>query len=134
MIRRHFRLVRGDEDSLNATGLEWETLADSGCRWVIIRRRPLPAGFDIPSTDVALVIPPLYPDTQIDSVLFRPCPRLTHGLALSHSSSQVLDGDIWTHLCRHRTASNAWRPGLDDIASHLALVDCWLMQSLRSTK
>lgn len=132
MIRRHFRIACGDEESLNATGLEWETVSEHGCRWLIIRRRPLPAGFDVTLADLALVIPPLYPDVQIDSVLFRPCPRLPGGTNLSHVSPYSFDGDTWTHLCRHRTASNPWRPGVDDIASHLALVDCWLMQSLRS--
>jgi len=132
-MRYEIQLPQADVIALNATKLRWETIRDGGYTWLIIHERPLPQGFDLSRTDTALSIPPMYPDAQIDSVWFSPCPRPRHGAPLHPLSDFRFDGRTWLRLCRHRTKQNAWRPGVDDIASHLAHVDLWLLQSLGRT-
>ena len=128
-MRRQFQLPQGDINTLEASGLAWESVVEPTGQWVLIQQRPLPAGFNIARTDVGLAIPPSYPDAQIDSVLFRDCPCPVNGAHLSKVTHYRLDGCSWHHFCRHRSKLNPWRPGLDDIASHLALVDYWLLKA-----
>ena len=130
-MRRAFQLPPGDVAFLNATRRRWECVIDRAIHWVLLRDRPLPKGFDVPRTDMALPIPAMYPDVQIDSVWLSPCPRPLSGPPLYPLTEYPIDGRAWFRLCRHRTKENAWRPGVDDIATHLALVDQWLLQSLR---
>ena len=48
------------------------------------------------------------------------------GKGINNLSQVVIAGEAWQQWSRHRTGQNPWRPGVDDIASHLGLVDDWL--------
>jgi len=130
-MRRQFKLPASDVTALNAMKVNWECVIDPKGHCVLLHLRPLPEGFDISHTDLALLLPVMYPDAQIDSVYFSRCPRPLGRPTLAAISEQPIDGKTWYRLCRHRTSENPWRPGVDDIAAHLALVDQWLLQSLR---
>jgi hypothetical protein len=43
----------------------------------------------------------------------------------------VLDGKQFQQWSRHRTGANPWRPGLDNVCTHLLLVNSWLEKELR---
>jgi len=74
----------------------------------------------------ALKIPPSYPDDQIDMVYFSPALALTSGRGIAQLTALTFDGKQYQQWSRHRTAANPWRPGLDNVCTHLLQVDSWL--------
>jgi hypothetical protein len=125
-VRRQFRLPEGDEIYLSRFGLRGESISENGALWLIIHGWTAPDGYNDRQVSVALLIPPNYPDTQIDMAYFRPALSRTDGKAIGALSAQTIAGESWQRWSRHRTSSNPWRPSEADIASHLSLVDEWL--------
>jgi hypothetical protein len=123
---RDFNLPAADEQYLNSLGLPWETVLDGQTQWVIIHEWLLPTGYNTEKTSVALLIPNNYADSQIDMVYFKVHLARYDGKGISSLSTQLIAGEEWQRWSRHRTGQNPWRPGIDDIASHLSLVDEWL--------
>jgi hypothetical protein len=129
-MRRQFHLPEHDAQALDAAGHAWETILDGGSQWVVIRGRPVPVGYTVGAADVALMLTPGYPDAQIDMAYFYPALVPLDGRAIAALTPHNLDGRAWQRWSRHRTGANPWRPGEDDIASHLVLVDHWLLRAL----
>lgn len=125
-LRRVFRLPESDEEYLNGLGLAWETILDGETRWLIIHDWKLPHGYNHDKTSLALLIPVNYSDSQIDMVYFKQHLTRTDKRPINALSTQPIAGDTWQRWSRHRTSQNPWRSGIDDVASHLALVDDWL--------
>jgi hypothetical protein len=126
MERRQFQLPEADVNHLNARGLRWETLASGGSRWLLVHDFPVPNGYNVTGVTAAVSISPGYPDAQLDMVYFHPPLARCDGRAIGALSSQVIDGKNFQRWSRHRTPANPWRPGEDDLSSHLALVEHWL--------
>ncbi len=127
-MRRDFRLREEDEEDLNARGLPWETILEGGSRWLLIHEYKIPAGYNHPTVSLALLIPPGYPDTQIDMVYF--FPHLANGRSIKALSAHNIEGKTWQRWSRHRTGKNPWRPGVDGVATHLGCVDDWLAREI----
>jgi hypothetical protein len=126
--RQDFRLPESDEAYLDRLGLSWEALRDGPTRWLIIHDWKIPPGYNHPQTSLALLIPDNYSDSQIDMVYFNPHLARRDGRAIGALSTQNIAGAAWQRWSRHRTSASPWRPGVDDVASHLALVDDWLQR------
>src|SRR3546814_21044705 len=62
---RAFALLEIDEVHLDRLGLRWETIVDTHRRWLHIDDYPLPSGYTVERTKLALEIPPNYPGAQI---------------------------------------------------------------------
>jgi|ERR1039458_3590734 hypothetical protein len=75
---------------------------------------------------LALRIPSNYSDCQIDMVYFRTPVARRDGRPVGALTLQPVCGEMWQQWSRHRTPQNPWRPGVDDLAAHLSLVDEWL--------
>ena len=71
-LRRDFKLPEEDVECLDALGFKWETVVEGGTKWLIIHGYPIPGGYNHGTADLALRMPPSYPDDQIDMVYFRP--------------------------------------------------------------
>lgn len=125
-MRRQFRLPEGDEEALDARGLPWETILEGRTRWLLIHDFPVPEGYNRRAATAALRIPPSYPDDQIDMAYFCPPLALASGRAIGALSLTTIDGKSYQRWSRHRTGANPWRPGLDDIGTHLLQVSTWL--------
>ena len=125
-LSQAFALPEADQCYLDNLDLAWECVKDANMQWVIICGWRTPDGYNHPQVDMALLIPPLYPDAQIDMVYFSPYLARTDGGAIRQLTDCPIQGKNWQRWSRHRTGQNPWRPGIDDIASHLALVDDWL--------
>lgn len=125
-LSREFRLPGADEDYLNGRDLPWETVRDAAGQWMIIHSWALPNGYNQTEVSVALLIPPGYSDSQIDMVYFRPALSRRDNKPIGALSTQQIRGEVWQRWSRHRTSAYPWRAGIDDVASHLALVDEWL--------
>ena len=86
-LRREFKLPEEDVECLDALGFKWETVIEGGTKWLIIHGYPIPDGYNHGTADLALRIPPSYPDDQIDMVYFSPALALTSGKAIRQLSA-----------------------------------------------
>lgn len=129
-MRRQFLLPNEDCEFLDARGLHWETVKDASAQWLLIHDFPVPAGYSCEKVIAALMIAPGYPDAQIDMVYFYPPLFRTDGRAINTPAEQPLDSKIYQRWSRHRTGQNPWRPGEDDVSTHLLLVEGWLEKEL----
>lgn len=129
--RRQFSMPEEDQFWLDELGLLYELVAEGGSPRVIIYGWPLPPGYSVSKVDVNVRIDPGYPDAQIDMAYFSPALARRDGRAIAAVSDDTFDGKIWQRWSRHRTPGNPWRPGLDNLATHFALVEDWLARELR---
>ncbi len=123
-LRREFKLLKEDEDYLSSLGLCWETLVD-GNHWLLVHDWQLPSGYSHERVTVALLMPPSYPDGEIDMMYVYPPLARVDQKQIGALSSQSIRGEQYQRWSRHRTAANPWRPGVDDVSRHMALVDEW---------
>ena len=129
-MRRAFQLAEEDEECLASLGRPWEAMIENDVKWLIFPDYPIPGGYNHRTATAALRIPPSYPDDQIDMVYFHPPLALTSGRSIAQLTLLALDGKQYQQWSRHRTAANPWRPGLDNVRTHLLLVNSWLEREL----
>ena len=129
--RRDFALPETDLVALNALGLRWEAVSEGGVTRVVIRDYPVPAGYNVGKADIFLRLDPSYPTTQIDMVYVFPHLARTDGYPIRSLVSDLFEGKTWQGWSRHRTSANPWRPDIDDIGTHLRLVDFWFAAELQ---
>ena len=129
-MRRDFQLPEEDEECLSHGGFRWEAVTEGNTNWLIISDYKIPEGYTHRVADIAIRIPPSYPDDQIDMVYFYQPLALASGKAIKSITPLVLDGKSYQQWSRHRTSVNPWRPGLDNVCTHLIQVDTWLRREL----
>ena len=127
-MRRQFQLPEGDTDFLGQQNVKWETIRVNRQSYLLIHDYPVPEGYNLSSVQIALDVQSAYPDTQIDMVYFYPALHRIDGQPIGALTTQTIDGKTFQRWSRHRTSQNPWRPGVDDVCSHLALVDHWLLR------
>ena len=136
-MRRDFDLPEEDEEFLTASGYAWETIIETQVnprdppRWLVIADFPIPEGYNHQRATIALRLPPSYPDDQIDMAYFAPSLALRTGHSIKNLSDTKIDGKSFQQWSRHRTAENPWRPGLDNVGTHLVSVRDWLIKELK---
>lgn len=124
-LRRAFPMPEADGAFLDSLGLLWETVRDGTLGRLVIHDYPVPAGYTVDRVRLNLRIEPLYPETQIDMAYVTPALVRRDGVAINNLADDPFDGIVWQRWSRHRTPANPWRPGVDDVSTHLALVDHW---------
>ena len=129
--RREFSLPKEDLDWLERGGLRYELVRENGVSRVVIYDWPVPAGYDRSTIDVNVRIEAGYPDTQIDMAYFFPGLSRQDRRAIRALCAEAFDGKTWQRWSRHRTPANPWRPGVDNLETHFALVDEWLIRELK---
>ncbi|WP_198526975.1 E2/UBC family protein [Sphingomonas sp. Ant20] len=128
---RGFRLLPADEAGLDQRGLTWSTLLDAGRRWLLIENMRLPAGFAAAETTIALEIPISYPMAEIDMFYCYPPVARVDGLPIPQTEvPQPIAERIFQRWSRHRGYVAPWRPGVDNVLTHLALVDASLTREV----
>lgn len=130
-MRRQFALPEADETFLESLGLPWEAIIENGVCWVLLHGYLVPSGYNHDAVVVAIRVETGYPEAQLDMVYFHPPLARLDGVAIGALSTQPLDGKAFQRWSRHRTGVNPWRPGEDDLSTHLALVDDWLEREFR---
>jgi hypothetical protein len=121
--RNEFQLPSEDVEFLNAAGLKWETVNEGGVMRLVMYDYPIPDGYSYGKTDMYLRIDPTYPDTQIDMFYVYPALSLSSGKQIKALATESFDGKAWQRWSRHRVNPNAWRPGIDCVETHIALVN-----------
>ena len=129
--RRQFRLPSDDEEYLNARGFSWETLIEYQVQRTVVYGFPVPSGYNHTAVALSLRIEPGYPDVQIDMAYFYPPLARTDGRPINSAHiTDHFEGKQWQGWSRHRTSANPWRPGIDNIGTHIAAVEHWLEKEL----
>ena len=129
-VRREFKPLAQDAEYLDGTGLRWESVKEGGLNVLVLFDWPLPPGYNVPQANVHIRLTEGYPDAQIDMAYFSPALSRGDGRSINNLSGLQFDGQSWQQWSRHRTPASAWRPGIDDISTHMALVDDWLTAEL----
>ncbi len=128
--RRDFALLDADDAHLGRLGLRWETVEEANRRWLEIYDYPLPGGYTVGDTLLALEIPPTYPGAQIYGFYAYPPLALSSGRVIA---STQLRGSIRGrefHGWSRNRGSTPWNPALDCVATQLALVDAALAKEV----
>jgi hypothetical protein len=129
--RIQFNVLPADLSYLNSLGLRWEAIVESGISTIVIYEWPVPPGYNVSSADVHVRLTALYPDVQIDMAYFAPALARADGRQVGGLSMCQFDGRQWQQWSRHRTAASAWRPGEDDLSTHMPCVQDWLAAELK---
>ena len=131
MQRREFALPPSDVEYLDSRYSDWDAIKIGSANWLIISQFAVPGGYTVATTQVALRIEPGYPDTQIDMAYFHPALRRQDGKSIPASeSTETIDGKAFQRWSRHRTSENPWRPGIDDVSTHLVQVQHWFAREI----
>ena len=124
--RRDFNLLKNDQTFLEDYGLPWETVKD-GSQWVLMHRFPTQGGYNHDTVTAAVRLETGYPRSPLDMVYFSPgLVRLDGKPIGATQAQQVIDGKSFQRWSRHRTTNNPWRPGQDNIGTHVILIEDWL--------
>lgn len=126
--RRDFALLAEDVDYLGRLALPWETVVEQGRRWLVIGGYPLPSGYTATTTDLALEIPPSYPQAQIYGFYANPPLALANGRTIASTQlSGVIRGLPWVGWSRYRPGQ-PWNPDSDNVVTQLALAEAALLK------
>lgn len=123
--RRQFALPVEDASWLESQHFDFELIVE-GVPRVIVYGFSLPAGYTANTVDINVRIEPGYPDAQIDMAYFFPALSRISGKPIGAVSPDTFDGKVWQRWSRHRTPANPWRPGVDNLSTHFALIEHWL--------
>lgn len=130
MPRRSFQLAKEDESFLDSAHPAWEAIIKGQSRWLLLEDFEIPAGFNHATVGAALMIDPGYPDIPIDMVYFLPHLARADGKSINALTTQDIDGRAWQRWSRHREPG-AWRPGVDNVETHLLYVRSFLKMELK---
>jgi hypothetical protein len=126
-MRREYHLPEEDAEYLDSLGRQWETIVFDNVRWLLVHMHPVPDGYAVETVTAAIKIEGTYPPGKLDMVYFHPHLARKDGKAIPNTESVVdIAGLSYQRWSRHRTEANPWRPGVDNIATQLSLVEHWL--------
>lgn len=102
-------------------------VSGNNVNWLIIRSFPIPKGYNVEVSDMAILIPINYPAGALDMVYFYPPLNRIDNKPIGAIVNQNIEGKSYQRWSRHRTNSNRWNPEIDNVESHIDLmVNCLL--------
>ncbi len=126
-LRRHeFGLLlkaRTNAHHGGALGLRWETVRLSTGRWLVIHDYPVPEGFTVRRTLLALEIPSTYPGAQIYGFYAYPPLALAGGRVIECTQLRGTLLGVEFHGWSRNRGTAPWNPAADNVATQLALAD-----------
>ena len=129
--RRDFSLLAPDQTFLKESKFSYDLIKKGNQQWLVIHNYPIPAGYNMESANLALLLPSNYPDIQIDMAYFSPSLLLNSKKVIPQTQCKVnIEGKQYQRWSRHRTPSNPWRPGIDDLSTHLRCVENWILREI----
>ena len=110
-----------DQDVLDHLGRPYAVGVEGGFVTVVVRDFPMPAGLEPATSDLLLLLPPGFPDAGPDMFWLDPPVQVAGGSAVPGTDGRgTYVGRVWQRWSRH--IGNAWRPGIDQLATYLAYV------------
>lgn len=129
-VRGDFAVLDEDREYLDGKGYSWEAVAEPEVKRIVVRGFQSPSGLTPTTVDMFVILPKGYPDTQIDMVYFHPPLAREDGGQIRALVTNLFEGKTWQGWSRHRTPNSPWRQGIDNIGTHLMLVDDFLRAEL----
>lgn len=120
---RDFGLLQVDQTYLDNLGFAWETIVEGEHRWLVITDYAVPPGYQNKTVQLALLVPPTYPQAEIDMFYVHPPLAKTDGGAIPNLMQQLIGGITFQTWSRHRGQGSVWNPRRDNVVTHLALVE-----------
>ncbi len=128
---RSFAILPADQAGLDARNLNWETVVDSGRRWLILRDVELPQGFNHGKATIAIEVPTTYPMAELDMFYCYPALSRLDGRPIPQTQvTEAIQGRSFQRWSRHRGGASPWRAGTDNVLTHLALVEASLLREV----
>lgn len=128
---RAFALLDIDEAHFDRLGLRWETIIEANRRWLVLHDYPLPAGYTVAHTKLALEIPPTYPGAQIYGFYAYPPLALACGRTIESTQLRgILLGVEYHGWSRNRGPAAPWNSATDNVVTQLVLVDAALAKEI----
>ncbi len=116
-------LTEDDIQFLYGLGYDWHIIQEAGAWAVVIRNYRLPYGYSPQAVDLMVRVPPQYPCAALDMFNVQPPVQRADGRPLANLATVYFQGSTWQQWSRHREPNMPWVPGLDSLATHMALVD-----------
>ena len=123
-LRRDFPLPDEDVQSLNGWELYWEAVEEGRQRAVLIYGFPLKEPFQPNKVDLKIKLPMDYSSGAALDMFFtsvqvtradgREVPMLTQ--------AGMFDDKAWWQWSRHYPSGTKWRPGVDNLGTHISFV------------
>lgn len=129
-VRANFEVLEEDAEYLNGKNYTWEAIEQANCKRIVIREFNPPQGLVPEKVDMFVILPLGYPDTQIDMVYFYPPLSRADGKPIRALATSAFEGKNWQRWSRHRTSNSLWRQGVDNVGTHLMLVNDFLRAEL----
>ena len=117
MSKEEYPLPEDDVEFLNAD-YEWEQTLEGSKKGLLIHNYTLPDGYTPRTSNLMILIPPDYPMGMIDMFYFCPAISRKYGGPISALVHESHFGQEWQRWSRHYD----WRPGIDNIATHIIYV------------
>jgi hypothetical protein len=130
-MRREFDVLAEDQEYLDSLNLPWEAIAFQGRNWILVHNFQLPEGYIVQETTVAIELATGYPRAQLDMIYFYPDVRRKDAAIIGALTHRNIDGKNFQRWSRHRTRTNPWREGVDNLSTHMALVEYWLEREFK---
>lgn len=130
-LQRDFTLLEEDEEFLQGLGLPWEAFIENGAKWVFIHNYSIPEGYNQSKVTIGIRMLAGYPQAQLDMVYINPLLARQDGQSIGALSPINLKNMQFQQWSRHRTGTNPWRPGLDNLSTHLSLIAFWLEREFK---
>lgn len=128
--RRDFDLLDTDHAHLARLGLRWETVEQLERRWLLIHDYPLPNGYSVTHTLLALEIPPTYPGAQIYGFYAYPPLALSSGRTIDNTQMRGTIDQHEFHGWSRNRGSLAWNSATDNVSTQLMLVEAALAKEV----
>lgn len=128
--RRDFDLLDADHAHLARLGLRWETVEHLERRWLLFHDYPLPHGYSVTHTLLALEIPPTYPGAQIYGFYAYPPLALASGRVIDNTQLRGTIDQREFHGWSRNRGSLAWNPAADNVSTQLMLVEAALAKEV----
>ena len=126
-LRRQFELSAEDRQFLDDYSCPWETISD-GSQWVLLHDFSTQhSGYNHLCVIAAIRLESGYPKIPLDMVYFYPTLKRKDGKPIKATQvTQQIDGKTFQRWSRHRTNTNPWSIGQDNLGTHILLVEDWL--------
>lgn len=123
-LRRDFDLPEEDVQFLNSLGLKWEAIQEGSVRAIILYGFLMPQPFQPTEVNLKIKIPNDYTSGAALDMFFTDShiARSDGASIKALTESAVFDGKKWWQWSRHYPKGTKWRPGTDNLGTHISFV------------
>ncbi|WEE11243.1 E2/UBC family protein [Acinetobacter pittii] len=127
-----FEVLPKDDEYLRQVFGDFRTIIDQGRRWLVVENYELPDGYNHKQVTLALEIPSLYPQAEIDMFYTYPRIHLANGVTPACTDvDQIIEGKSYQRWSRHRSHVSQWNPVIDSVVTHFSLIEESLLREVQ---